>query len=106
MVAILAAARSEDGMPACRSKDMVDRNMCVPGSIVQLAPCPMGFPVSWSIFHRSCASFTRILLRISLCLALGALETAAKQFLNGAARKEQTNVGLGSADANYGGKLS
>jgi hypothetical protein len=85
---------------------MAPRDMRVPDYIIKLAPSPKRFLVSWSIFDRSCASFTRILLRILLCLALGASETAAEQFLNGAARKEQMNVGLGSADANYVGKLS
>ncbi len=62
--------------------------------------------MSWSSFDRSCVSFTFILLSIVLCLALGASETVAEQFLNGTARKEQMNVGLGSADVNNVVKIS
>ena len=71
---------------------------------IELAPCSPIFPVSWSIFDRSCASFTLIPLRMLLCLAL-ASEISATPFQYGAARQEHMSVRLSSAGEKFGRKI-
>ena len=64
--------------------------------LIKLAPYSPIFQVSWSIFDRSCASFTLILLRMLLCLAL-ASDISATPFQYGAARQEHKSFRLSSA---------